>query len=69
MNSDFKDITPFYNSHACVEIPGSKSISNRALILAVLSKGTVKLNGILDSEDVGIMIANDVPTARCMTYC
>lgn len=57
MNSDFKDITPFYNSHACVEIPGSKSISNRALILAVLSKGTVKLNGILDSEDVGIMIA------------
>lgn len=56
MNSNFKDITPFYNSHASVGIPGSKSISNRALILAVLTKGTVKLNGILDSEDVGIMI-------------
>ena len=56
MNSDFKDITPFYNSQAIVEIPGSKSISNRALILAVLSQGEILLNGILDSEDVGIMI-------------
>ena len=57
MNDDFIDIIPFSNKNKCMlEVPGSKSISNRALILAVLNDGVVKLNGILQSEDVDIML-------------
>ena len=58
MNDEFIDIIPFNNKAKCeVEIPGSKSISNRALILAVLNEREVELKGILKSEDVDIMIA------------
>lgn len=34
-----------------VEVPGSKSMTNRALLLAALSKDTVLLDGVLFSED------------------
>jgi 3-phosphoshikimate 1-carboxyvinyltransferase len=32
-------------------IPGSKSITNRALVLAALAEGTTRLDGVLDSDD------------------
>ncbi len=32
-------------------IPGSKSITNRALVLAALAEGTTKLEGVLESDD------------------
>lgn len=55
---EFLDIIPFQkNSKVSVDVPGSKSISNRALILAVLNKGTITLSGILKSDDVNIMIS------------
>src|SRR5512134_562765 len=38
-------------------LPGSKSITNRALILAALSDRTVTLRGALFSRDTRIMIA------------
>ncbi len=38
-----------------VVIPGSKSLTNRALILAALSSGTVTLKGALASEDTEVM--------------
>ena len=57
MNDDFIDIVPFSNnSNYQLEVPGSKSISNRALILAVLNTKEVELQGILDSQDVNIMM-------------
>lgn len=34
-----------------VEVPGSKSISNRALLLAALSEGRVEVEGVLFSDD------------------
>ncbi len=34
-----------------VEVPGSKSITNRALLMAALAQGTVKLGGVLFSDD------------------
>lgn len=34
-----------------IRIPGSKSFTNRALIMAALAKGTSKLSGILRSDD------------------
>ncbi|MBQ5789187.1 MAG: 3-phosphoshikimate 1-carboxyvinyltransferase, partial [Thermoguttaceae bacterium] len=32
-------------------VPGSKSLTNRALLLAALADGTSELTGVLDSED------------------
>ncbi len=40
-----------------VTLPGSKSITNRALILAALAKGTTTLRGALFSRDTRIMVA------------
>ena len=42
-------------SPAAVTIPGSKSITNRALILAALADGPVTLRGALWSEDTQVM--------------
>jgi 3-phosphoshikimate 1-carboxyvinyltransferase len=42
---------------AGITVPGSKSITNRALILAALSEGEVTLRGALWSEDTQIMTA------------
>lgn len=39
-----------------LEVPGSKSISNRALVLASLGRGNCSLHGILRSDDVWYMI-------------
>ncbi len=36
--------------------PGSKSITNRALICAALAKGRIRLAGALDSEDTRVLI-------------
>jgi len=36
--------------------PGSKSLTNRALILAALAKGPTRLSGVLDSTDTQVMI-------------
>jgi len=38
-----------------VQLPGSKSITNRALLLAALSEGTTILTGVLDSDDTTVM--------------
>lgn len=37
--------------------PGSKSISNRALVLAALGKGTCRLSNLLHSDDTQVMMA------------
>ncbi len=51
------EIIPFDNPvRATVEIPGSKSLTNRALVLAALTKGTVTLHHPLYSEDTEAMI-------------
>src|SRR5215468_6518940 len=39
-----------------ITVPGSKSITNRALILAALADGEVRLEGALWSEDTQIMV-------------
>jgi len=41
----------------CVTLPGSKSITNRALILAALGKATITLRGALFSRDTRLMVA------------
>lgn len=39
-----------------VRPPGSKSITNRALIVAALAEGNTQLTGVLDSQDTQVMI-------------
>jgi 3-phosphoshikimate 1-carboxyvinyltransferase len=36
--------------------PGSKSLTNRALVVAALAQGTSRLTGVLDSRDTQVMI-------------
>jgi 3-phosphoshikimate 1-carboxyvinyltransferase len=40
----------------CIRPPGSKSITNRALVCAALASGASTLTGALDSEDTRVMI-------------
>src|SRR3954453_16144074 len=44
-------ITPVDRLDASVQIPGSKSITNRALLLAALADGISTLSGVLFSDD------------------
>jgi len=51
-------IVPFTRPvRGSVILPGSKSITNRALILAALARGTTTLHGALFSRDTRIMVA------------
>ena len=54
--SDTKTITPKGVLHTVVTPPGSKSITNRALILAALAQGNTTLTGVLDSDDTRVMV-------------
>jgi 3-phosphoshikimate 1-carboxyvinyltransferase len=50
-------ITPFTHPlDETIQLPGSKSITNRALILAALAEGTTCLEGALFSRDTRIML-------------
>lgn len=50
------EIRPCGPIHASVRPPGSKSITNRALVCAALADGTTFLQGALASEDTQVMI-------------
>jgi 3-phosphoshikimate 1-carboxyvinyltransferase len=39
-----------------VRLPGSKSISNRVLLLAALASGETEVQGLLDAEDTRVMV-------------
>ncbi len=49
-------IQPIAKVEGVVHLPGSKSISNRALLLAALAKGTTRITNLLDSDDVSHML-------------
>ena len=49
--SQYKVKKPAHNINCEVEVPGSKSITNRALLMAALSDGECCLNGVLFSDD------------------
>lgn len=42
---------------ASVEVPGSKSLANRALVCALLADGQSTLTGLPDGDDVAVMLA------------
>ncbi len=51
-----KIVPPAGRVEARVVLPGSKSITNRALVLAALAEGPVTLRGALWSEDTQVMV-------------
>jgi 3-phosphoshikimate 1-carboxyvinyltransferase len=49
-------LQPIKKINGEINLPGSKSVSNRALLLAALAKGTTKLTNLLDSDDIRHML-------------
>lgn len=45
-------IEPIDSVSGTVNVPGSKSLSNRALLLAALAEGETRLTNLLDSDDI-----------------
>jgi 3-phosphoshikimate 1-carboxyvinyltransferase len=54
---EFLDIPPLSSAGGTVRLPGSKSISNRVLLLAALSHGDTTVHDLLASDDTAVMLA------------
>lgn len=54
---EFLDLPPLSHAQGAVQLPGSKSISNRILLLSALAEGTTRINHLLDSDDTQVMLA------------
>ena len=52
----FLDLPPLQSAAGTVQLPGSKSISNRVLLLAGLSAGTTVIHELLESDDTRVML-------------
>ncbi len=50
------DLGPFSRASGTVRLPGSKSISNRVLLLAALAHGETSITNLLDSDDTRVML-------------
>ncbi len=53
---EFLDLPASTAARGTVRLPGSKSISNRVLLLAALAKGTTIVRALLDSDDTRVML-------------
>jgi 3-phosphoshikimate 1-carboxyvinyltransferase len=49
-------LAPIKRISGRVDLPGSKSLSNRVLLLSMLAEGTTQIQNLLDSDDVRYMI-------------
>jgi 3-phosphoshikimate 1-carboxyvinyltransferase len=52
----FLDLPPLTGAAGTLRLPGSKSISNRVLLLAGLSEGVTVVHDLLDSDDTRVML-------------
>ncbi|MEG1832359.1 MAG: 3-phosphoshikimate 1-carboxyvinyltransferase [Burkholderiaceae bacterium] len=57
MTADSLTLEAIAHAQGEVRLPGSKSISNRVLLLAALARGTTELTGLLAADDTRVMIA------------
>ncbi len=53
----YLDLSPLHHAAGIVRLPGSKSISNRSLLLAALASGTTEIRDLLDSDDTCVMLS------------
>ena len=71
-------IGPFARARGNVSLPGSKSISNRTLLLSALGAGTTILGNLLDADDtarmlealalLGVRVERDPATRTCVVH-
>src|SRR5437764_1660849 len=71
-------IGPFARARGNVSLPGSKSISNRTLLLSTLGAGTTTLGNLLDADDtarmlealalLGVRVERDPATRTCVVH-
>ncbi len=54
---EFLDLQPIAHMAGTIVLPGSKSISNRTLLLAALAEGVTEVKGLLASDDTSHMLA------------
>ncbi|WP_158968726.1 3-phosphoshikimate 1-carboxyvinyltransferase [Paraglaciecola sp. L3A3] len=68
-------LSPIQKVEGTVNVPGSKSLSNRALLLAALAAGETHLTNLLDSEDIHHMLnaltklGIQYKLSKCKTEC
>ncbi|MBI5437409.1 MAG: bifunctional 3-phosphoshikimate 1-carboxyvinyltransferase/cytidylate kinase [Nitrosomonadales bacterium] len=55
-SENFIDLPPMLSARGTITLPGSKSISNRVLLLAALSEGATEVRDVLLSDDTGRML-------------
>lgn len=55
-NEETYTVTPIKSLDGTVTLPGSKSLSNRCLLLAALSDGNTKVDNLLESDDIRYML-------------
>lgn len=55
-DTEFLDVPPLAGAAGTVRLPGSKSISNRILLMAALSRGDTIVHDLLASDDTHVML-------------
>ena len=63
---DALELQPMRRAAGTVRLPGSKSISNRVLLLAALAKGQTQIGGLLDADDTRVM--REALSALCVSF-
>ena len=53
---EYLELAPISRVSGTIRLPGSKSISNRTLLLAALARGPTEIRGLLDADDVERML-------------
>ncbi|MDD3529077.1 MAG: 3-phosphoshikimate 1-carboxyvinyltransferase [Gallionellaceae bacterium] len=56
MTAEYIDLPAAKGARGTVRLPGSKSISNRVLLLAALAEGVTEVKALLDSDDTRVML-------------
>src|SRR3954471_3165736 len=74
----YLDLLPIARVEGVVALPGSKSISNRSLLLAALATGSTTLRGLLDADDVdrmrealhalGVRLEQNAASSDCIVH-
>ncbi len=54
---NFLELPPAFSASGSVKLPGSKSISNRVLLLAALAEGRTEIHNLLNSDDTLVMLS------------
>jgi len=53
----YHDVAPIHSARGVMTLPGSKSISNRVLLLSALASGDTEVHGLLHAEDTEVMLS------------